>query len=222
MIHSDVLHFLMDLKENNNRNWFQENKDRYEFAKNEVAQYTDLLIQTISDFDPSVKGLTAKDCTYRIFRDVRFGKDKSPYKTNMGAYIVNGGRKSPLSGYYLHIEPGASMAAAGIYCPESKTLRAIREDIQANTSEFKQIIEAPTFKNTFGQIQGEKLKTAPRGFDKNDPNIELLRFKSYTLVRSLDEEELQAPNFLEQLNGIFREAMPFNQFLNETIVQLNQ
>ena len=212
-----ILNFLTDLKANNNREWFQDNKQRYEDSKNKFYGITDVLIAKIKAFDPSVDVLSAKECAFRIYKDVRFSKDKTPYKTNMGAYIAKGGRKSKYAGYYFHIEPGASFAGGGIYCPQPNILKSVRNTISGNSTPLKAIIHNPTFKTIFSELFGEKVKTAPRGFDRNHPDINLLRFKSYTVIKSITDKELLSENFLNNVLTIFKTQQPFNDYLNSVI-----
>ena len=176
-----ILNFIKDLKANNNREWFNENKAKYEEAKKQFEAYVDILIMKIKEFDQFVDVNAAKECTFRIYRDARFSKNKEPYKPNFGAYIAKGGRKSEYAGYYIHLESGASFAGGGVYCPQAKVLKSVREDIYQDASTFKKIINKPTFKSVFPKMYGDKLKTAPRGFDKNFADIGLLNFKSYTV-----------------------------------------
>ncbi len=220
MLNPEIMHFLMDLQENNNREWFQENKPRYDKVKEDFNHFVDALIRKISEYDPSVKGLEAKDCMFRIYRDVRFSKNKEPYKNNIGAYIAQGGRKSIKAGYYLHIEPGASMLAGGLYCPDSKVLKQVRQDIADHEEEFRGILNNEDFKSVFGDIDGDKLKTAPRGFAKDHPALDLLRFKSYTYVKSLSEDDLMRENLLDQLADMFRHAKAFNDFINHSVAEV--
>ena len=215
-----ILNFLSDLKQNNNRDWFQKNKDKYENAKSMFFELVDILIMKINEFDPSIGVLPAKDCVFRIYKDVRFSKDKTPYKTNMGAYIARGGRKTNLAGYYLQIEPGASFAGGGIYRPHPDILKAVRSEISENAASFKSILNKPAFKTVFPEFYGEKLKTAPHGFDKNHPDIDLLRNKSYTVIKSLSDKDLTDSSFLEKLIEIFKIQKPFNDFLNACISQV--
>ena len=219
MFNPEILHFLMDLQDNNNREWFQDNKPRFEKAKADFNLFMDALIRKITEFDVSIKGLEAKDCVFRIYRDVRFSKNKNPYKNNMGGYIATGGRKSQLAGYYLHVEPGATMLAGGVYVPEAKVLKRIREDIADNEDEFRSILNEDTFRSTFGEINGEQLKTAPKGFPKDHPAIDLLRFKSFTFMKNISEDELLDENVLDNFSEMFKAAKPFNDFMNHSILE---
>jgi uncharacterized protein (TIGR02453 family) len=183
-----------------------------------VEEFTAQLIKEIARFHPAIGTLQAKNCMFRIFRDVRFSKDKSPYKINMGAYISEGGKKGNKAGYYVHIQPnGQSFLAGGMYMPEALLLNAIRQEIDYNTEEFKSIINKKSFKNTFGELEGEKLKTVPKGYDKNHPYLELLKYKSYIVWHKLDDAELMQKDFLKKSAAVFKELYPFNQFLNRAV-----
>ncbi|MCB0668645.1 MAG: DUF2461 domain-containing protein [Saprospiraceae bacterium] len=216
-ISKKTFQFLKDLKENNDRDWFNENKDRYLEAKEEFDGFINALIAEISKFDPSVAHFTAKDCVFRIYRDVRFSKDKSPYKTHFGAHITSAPKKSEIhtrAGYYIHLEPGASMLAGGAYVPESKWLRAIREKIYSETKEFKKILNGKSFKDFFGEIQGEKLKRAPKDFPADHPEIELLKQKSFLATHEVKDKEVLATDFLKHAGKAFKALFPFDAFLN--------
>jgi uncharacterized protein (TIGR02453 family) len=217
MVPSIVFNFLVELSLNNNKEWFQANKEKYEVAKKEFEVYVDQIIAMIHAFDPTVGHPHARDCIFRIFRDVRFSKDKTPYKNNFGAYIAHGGRKSPYAGYYLHIEPDNSFLGGGLYCPQPDILKAVRVSILENVDEYKSIIQDKSFKDVFSEIWGEKLKTAPKGFDKNNPNIDLVRYKSYTLMTHLNDEQLKSDEIESYMNSIFSLMKPYNEFMNLAI-----
>jgi len=209
--------FLKELKANNDRDWFNAHKDQYMMAKDEFDAFINALIAEISKFDPSIAHFTAKDCVFRIYRDVRFSKDKSPYKTHFGAHITSAPKKSEIhtrAGYYIHIEPGASMLAGGAYLPESKWLRAIREKIFNETNEFKKIINNSTFRKYFGTVEGEKLQRAPKDFPPDHPEIELLKQKSFLATHNMNDETVLDSDFLKYGARAFRSLYPFDAFLN--------
>ena len=212
-----ILNFLNDLKNNNNREWFSENKNRYEEAKHNFFEFVDFMIIKIKEFDKSLDVNSAKECAFRIYKDIRFSKDKTPYKTNMGAYIAEGGRKSPFAGYYIHIEPGNSFAGGGLYCPQPAVLKSVRTEISEDATRLNTILKNKSFHSVFPELYGEKVKTVPRGFDKNHPNIELLRFKSYTVIKQLTDKELLSDKFSETVLNIFKTQKPFNDYLNACI-----
>ena len=209
--------FLGKLKANNNREWFQANKSLYDDARGEFEQCIAILIPVIRGIDPDVDVVSPKECMFRIFRDVRFSRDKSPYKTNFGAFIARGGRKSPYAGYYLHIEPGASFVGGGAYMPESRYLKAIRTEVFENTEEYKTIIQSEAFRKYFGGIFGEKLKTAPKGFPKEFPDIDLLKNKHYAVAHRVEDGFWFSDNLIDELTEIFSALSVFNRFLNNAI-----
>ena len=218
MISREMLDFLKELANNNTREWFHANKKRYQLIRKEYEQFVAHLIGEIATFDESVKNLHPKDCIFRINRDIRFSNDKSPYKTNFGAYITPGGRKAGFAGYYFHVEPGNSFVAGGIYRPPADRLKAIRTEIYENTGDFKEIIEDPDFKEEFGSIYSdEKLKTAPKGFPKDFEDIELLNYKDYTVLKPLTDDMLTSDELVEEVIRAYQTLYPFNQFLNEAI-----
>ena len=209
--------FLEKLKENNNREWFQANKRLYDDAREEFEQFIAMLIPVVRGIDSSVDVVSPKECLFRIFRDVRFAKDKSPYKTNFGAFIAKGGRKSPYAGYYLHIEPGASFIGGGAYMPESQYLKAIRNGIFKNVAEYKAIIEGAEFRKFFGGMFGEKLKTAPKGFPKDFADIDLLKNKHYAVTHRVENGFWFSDSLVEDVKEMFSALYGLNRFLNNAI-----
>lgn len=212
--------FLKELKNNNNREWFLENKPRYETAKKEFEVFIDALIIEISKFDPSIGHHTGKDCIFRIYRDVRFSKDKSPYKTHLGAHITAAAKRSEIhsrAGYYIHIGPGESMLAGGAYMPQGPWLKAIRKEIDYNADDLKKILNGVAFKKYFGEMEGEKLKKAPQGFTPDHPEIELLKYKSFLGSHKVNDSEVNADGFLKHATEVFKALFPFDQFLNKAM-----
>jgi len=212
-----VLEFLSELKENNDRDWFKANKLYYEEARAEFKSMVENLIPALAIINPLLSNLEAKDTIFRIYRDVRFSKDKSPYKIAMGAYMAPGGRKSLLAGHYLHIEPGNSFLAGGSHCPKGDHLKSIRSEIYYNNSEFNAILNSGDFKNLFGEIEGDRLKRPPVGFPKDFKDIELLKFKDYTIFRKIDDKAVERPDFLKMSVDIFNKMNPFIEFLNRAL-----
>ena len=213
------LDFLRKLRDNNNRDWYHAHKSLYNEAKLEFEHVTEILIHEVVQFDKSIAGIQPKDCIFRIFRDVRFSADKSPYKTNFGTFLVPGGRKSSFAGYYLHIEPGGSFIASGIYMPPPSILLAIRKDIFTYTDEFKNTINSKEVKELFGEISGDKLKLAPKGFPKEFPDIDLLKYKNYGLLRMKTDREIMDAEVLKEIIHCFEVTSPFVKFLNEAVQQ---
>lgn len=214
---ANIFDFLRDLKQNNNREWFQKNKGDYLAAKTKFEQFIDLIIPKLKEFDRSINHISSKDCIYRIYRDVRFSKDKAPYKIHFDAFIAEGGKKSIKAGYYVHLSPGASMIGGGIYRPQADILKAIRTEIYYSPNDFKKIIENKQFKSYFKEIYGEKLKTSPKGFQKDFTDIDLLRYKSYAVVYSTGDKFWFKPVVIDNIVEIFKIQSRFNAFLNEAI-----
>ena len=219
MINPIIFDFLTRLKENNNREWFTEHKPEFIQAKEAFEKNVTDFINIVKEIDPSVGDQVAKDCIFRIYRDTRFAKDKTPYKTNMGAFVSKGGRKSPLAGYYLHLEPNASMIAGGIYCPQSDVLKAVRKEIYHFPDEFKQILFDSEFKDVFPLMYEDKLKMAPKGFPKDFEDIELLKYKSYTVLHSPTDAELTGKNAESHIKRVVKVLEPFNSFINRGITE---
>lgn len=220
---TDILQFLSALKENNNKEWFDKNRDWYQKSKKSYEDFVARLIPEVSKIDKEIGNLEVKNCTYRIFRDVRFSPDKTPYKTHMGAYMVKGGRKSPLGGYYFHMEPGNSVLAGGIWAPEPPILKAIRSEIYSYTDEFLEIVNSKGFKKQFGEFDTDMgvLRSAPKDFPKDFPHINYLKYKSYTVSKSIpdsiyhDEKAL-----LTEAIEVFKELKPVNAFFNRAISEM--
>jgi len=220
IIEKSTLTFLKDLRKNNNRDWFKNNKPRYEEAKDNVEQFMDALIAKVAKWDPSIAHHTGKSVMFRIYRDVRFGKDKSPYKTHFGAHVSGAEKKSDIhsrAGYYIHIGPGESMIAGGAYMPHGPWIKNIREAIDTNPKELKKILNRKAFKETFGDIEGEKLKTAPRGFPKDHPEIELLRHKSFHVAHGCPDKHVLAKDFLSHATKVCKTLHPLDVWLNERV-----
>ncbi|WP_294344785.1 DUF2461 domain-containing protein [Prosthecochloris sp.] len=211
------INFLDALRKNNNREWFQANKPFYDSARADVEQLVAVLIPVVREIDPEVDVVSPKECLFRIFRDVRFSKDKSPYKTNFGAFIARGGRKSPYAGYYLHIEPGASFVGGGAYMPESRYLKAIRYEIFENIDEYKAILESEGFGKYYGGMFGEKLKTAPKGFPKDFPDIDLLKNKHYAVTHRVTDDFWFSASLVDDVAEMFSVLYGLNRFLNNAI-----
>jgi uncharacterized protein (TIGR02453 family) len=217
-IQKSTLAFLSDLKKNNTREWFNINRSRYIEAKTNFESFVQAVVDEIIKFDPILKGLEAKSCTYRINRDIRFSNDKTIYKTYMGAFIVKGGKKNGdrYAGYYVHVEPGnSSMIAGGAYVPPMQWLTAIREKIDDQGNKFKKILDDKDLKKYFGDIEGEKLKSAPKGFPRDHPDIELLKMKSYLVSRIISDKEIISDGIFSLIIKACRAMKPLNDFLND-------
>ncbi len=218
-----ILPFLKELAKNNNREWFAANKSRYQDIQKDVTDFTEKLIEGIAKFDPSIAGLTAKECGYRIYRDTRFSSDKTPYKTHIGVYICKGGKKSGYAGYYFHIEPktnawlGSCMLVTGLYHPEANILKSIREDILSNGAEFLKTIKAAKGFDWDDDEEG-KLSRPPKGFPADSPYIEYIKQKNFSLVQALDEKLLNDPKKLVDFCvKEFKKTKAFADHLNRAV-----
>ena len=219
-ISKNTFTFLKELKQNNNRDWFMDHKPRYQEAKLEFEGFIDALIAEIAKFDSSIRHHTGKECVFRIYRDVRFSKDKSPYKTHLGAHVTSAAKKSDIhtrAGYYIHIGPGESMLAGGAYLPQGPWIKAIRQEIAYNANDLKKIINGEKFKAYFGEIEGEKLKKAPKGYEPDHPEIELLKYKSFLASHKVSDKEATSSSFLSHCADVFKVLYPFDQFLNRAM-----
>jgi len=216
LITKSTLDFLTEVKCNNNRDWFNANRPKYLEAKENFEVFVQEIIDKIVLFEPIMKGLEAKTCVYRINRDIRFSNDKSPYKSHFGAFIVRGGRKNGdrFAGYYFHVEPGASIMAGGAYMPPMPWLTAIREKISDYPDEFIKITKSKDFIKYFGKLDGDKLKTAPKGYPSDHPNIELLKYKSYLVVNEAPDKLVLSNDYQDHVINVFKAMKPLNDFLN--------
>lgn len=206
--------FLKQLAKNNSKEWFDANRKTYELSKSEFEAIVKSVIDKSTTFDKGLAGLEAKKCLFRINKDVRFSKDKSPYKLNMGASINPGGKKSEIPGYYIHIEPGKCFLAGGCYMPQPDVLAKIRQEIDYNTTDFKKILNAKDFKTYFKELsQDDKLKTAPKGYAKDHPEISLLQHKNFIMYHPIKDEEILNKNFSAYAAKVFKAMLPMNEFL---------
>lgn len=211
--------FLKKLKEHNTKEWFDENRKEYESVKKDFNSYIRQLLADIQIWDKDIMGLEPKDCIFRINRDIRFSKDKSPYKTNIGAIISPGGKKSNRAGYYIHLEPGnKSFLAGGMYMPEADVLKNIRQEIDYNYPQFLKLIQAKDFKNYFGSIEGEKLSSVPKGYEATNEAIEYLKHKSFLMVHHIKDTDFKKSDIHKHIISVFKAMKPFDDFLNEALV----
>jgi len=217
-IKQSTLEFLSDLKNHNEREWFIKNRKRYDDAKSNFESFVQAVIDRMADYDPILKGLEAKSCTYRINRDIRFSNDKTIYKTHLGAFIVKGGKKNGdrFAGYYFHVEPGGnSMIAGGAYVPPMPWLSAIREKIAEQGKDFLKIIENREFIKYFGKLEGDSLKSAPKGYSRDHPYIEFLRLKSYLVTKMISDKEIVSNGCFDIVIRAAVAMKPLNDFLND-------
>jgi uncharacterized protein (TIGR02453 family) len=209
-----VLDFLSGLEQHNDRAWFEAHRGDYELARSRFGSFVDELLLTygaVEDFGY----ITAKDCVMRIYRDTRFSKDKSPYRTSMAATLAPGGKKSTRQGYYIHLQPHEqSMIAGGLYMPSPEQLARFRMAVDRDAAPFQAILQAKEFKKYFGVLEGEKVKTAPKGYPREHPEIELLRFKQVVVIHRLPDEAVLSPKLVTHTIEVFKALKPFLDYLN--------
>ena len=216
----ELLHFLVELSAHSNRDWFHEHKARYDVLRAGFVDDVQRLISLLAVADEELKGLQSQDCIYRIYRDIGFSPDKTPYKRFFSAYMARGGKKSPRAGYYLHVEPGNVLLCGGIWCPEPRLLKALRQAIYDNLDEWNSIVEAPAFKETYPVFDGEVLKTVPRPFPKEGAHARWMMRKDYTVVCHLPDEFLLQQEWVEAVAQKLLLLKPLNDFLNYTVDEL--
>ncbi len=214
-----ILPFLKAIAKNNNRAWFEKNKSKYLQAKLSFEDFLEAFHKELLLFDESLAGLNPRKQGFRIYRDVRFSKDKKPYKVNMGAGFSEHGKMEQEPGYYIHIEPGKSFIAGGFYMPDSVNLSKIRQEIDYNNEGFLKILNNKMFKKSFPALDDfDKLKTAPKGYPKDHPHIDLLRHKSYIVSHTFTDQEVLDKKFAKKAAGMANVLKPLNDFLKEAIV----
>lgn len=218
MIEKSTLQFLKGLSKNNHRDWFLANKGKYDLAKSNYVNFVTSVLSEIKKFDPSLSELEPKQCVFRINRDVRFSKNKDPYKTNFGASFSKGAKKIAAAGYYFHLEPGASFIGGGLWMPQAPELNKVRQEIDYCFKEFKSIVENKKFKSTFGSIDSDAiLSRPPKGYDLDNPAIEYLKLKSFTAIMPIADTEVLDKNIVKKSLSIFETIAPFVHFLNRAI-----
>ena len=212
--------FLNKLNKNNNREWFNENKSLYTESQQNVITFLDELIKEMSGFDEELAKIDSKKALFRIYRDTRFSKDKSPYKTNLGASMDKGGKKSGLAGYYFHVEPGKSFLGGGLWQPEPDKLKKVRQEIDYCFDEFKKIIASKKFKTLYGDLytgEGIQLSKVPQGFEKDNPASEYLKFKSWLVITDIKDADLTSKDLVSKTVAAFGIMQPFVKFLNRPL-----
>ena len=219
MINPATFDFLEELSSNNNREWFLLNKLRHDNAKANVLEFVNTLILKLSKIDPSISAdLDAKNCVMRIYRDVRFSKNKTPYKTNFGAGFSENGKNFKGPGYYLQIHPEESLFAGGYWMPEGEHLKAIRQEIDYNGTDFHKIVDDKAFVNYFGSLDEDyRLKTSPKGYQPDHPDIEYLKLKSFTFSHPLTKSELMSSSAVDEICNGFVRLYPFISFLRNSV-----
>ncbi len=215
LIPKTSLSFLKELNKNNNRVWFNDHKDKYLLARAPIVNFAELLIQKMNKTD-HIETPSGKKALYRIYRDVRFSKNKTPYNTHWSGYLRRA-TKALRGGYYFRIEPGGSLLGGGFWGPNSADLKRIRDEIDADDTELRQIITSKKFKHYFTGLTGEKVKTAPRGYSKDHPSIDLLRHKQFLLIRNFSDQEVLEPDFIEHVVDTYKQMRPFFNYMSEIL-----
>ena len=210
-----IIKFLEQLAQNNHRDWFEAHKAQYKQADAAFKELAERFVAGLGTFDPEVRGLPVKECTYRIYRDTRFSPDKTPYKTHMGAYVCKNGKKSGYAGYYLHLEPGRSILASGLHCPEPHVVRSVRDDIYARGDEFQKMIDNARKAEPRWELECDNaLKKVPKGYPADFKYGDYLKLKDFCLIAPFDPAGNDA---LDRALAIFKQCKPFNDLLNRSV-----
>lgn len=220
MISSSTISFLRALKKNNNKPWFDRNRDKYLDAKNNFEELVTELLQKMVLFDEDMKSLTVKNCCFRINRDIRFSKNKTPYKINLSAFFNKGGKKSVYAGYYFHLQPeGNSFVGGGLWHPEASELKKVRQEIDYCFPEFEKIVHAPSFKKNYGELERDEnqmLVNVPKGYDKENPAADFLRMKSFVASKNIPDADLAGSTLSSEIIKSFRAIQPLIKFINRS------
>lgn len=220
MLHSSTLTFLKALKKNNNKVWFDKNKEKYLSARADFETFANSLLQKLISFDTDLKDLEIKKCLYRINRDVRFSKNKAPYKINISGYFSKGGKKSVFAGYYFHLQPGNnSFVGGGLWAPEASSLKKVRQEIDYCFPEFKRIVHSGSFSKHFGNLTKDapSLVNVPRGYEKDNPAAEFLKLKSYVVSKKIPDSSLLQPGLSDEVAASLQTLKPLIKFINRSL-----
>jgi uncharacterized protein (TIGR02453 family) len=220
MLQKATLDFLRDLKKHNDKSWFDAHRKQYETAKADFTEFLQAVIDAHAKKDEGLTGLQAKSCLFRINRDIRFSKDKSPYKTNFGASLNKGGKKSVLAGYYSHLEPGEAFVGGGVWMPQPPELAKVRQEIDYGFDDFKKIVGSKKFKSVYGELyKGEDmmLSRVPKGYEPDNPAAEFLKMKSYIAMRPVTDKELLSKDLKKITLEAFSALQPLMEFINTSL-----
>ena len=220
MLQPQTIKFLKQLTRNNNKPWFDAHRPQYEAARIDFSNFIELVIDAVQKSDTTIAGLTSKDCMFRINRDIRFSKDKTPYKNNFGASIQRGGRKSVYAGYYFFCSPGTSFIGGGLWMPETAELKKLRQEIDYNWDEFQSILKGKNFKKTYGDLyhgDDQKLSKMPKGYEVDNPAIEYLKLKSFIAETKLTDEDLVKASLHKKTVAAFEAMQPLLNFINRAL-----
>ena len=210
-LNPDIFSFFSELENNNTRDWFEPQKARFKALEGEMKQFASILTTAMNEHDS-----IDKFKLFRLYRDVRFSKDKTPFKTHFG---ISFHREKPAlrGGYYLHIKPGDNFIATGFWNPEKDDLKRIRKEMEVDADEFRELMAQPSFKSVWGALEGEEVKTAPKGFSKEDPNIDLIKKKAYLFTKKYSDKEVLAKDFLQKVNADFKAVRPFFDYMSSVL-----
>ena len=221
MLQVTTIKFLKDLKKNNHKEWFDAHRSQYETAREDFAALVKKIIERHGKKDETIAALTPKECMFRINRDIRFSKDKTPYKTNFGASINRGGKKSIFAGYYLHCEAGVeSFVGGGLWLPEPGDLKKVRQEIDYSFDEFKKIVGSKKFVSIYKELytgEDSKLSREPKGYEKDNPAIEYIKLKNYLAMQPLTEADLVSKDLLKKIDTAFETLQPLLTFINRAM-----
>jgi len=220
MIEPQTIKFLRQLKKNNNKPWFDAHRKEYEAARIDFQNFIQLVIDHLEKTDTTITGTVARDCLFRINRDIRFSKDKTPYKSNFSASIKQGGKKSLFAGYYFHLEPGKNFIGGGLWMPEAGQLKNMRQEIDYNWDEFRSVLKEKNFKNIYGDLykgSDQSLSSMPKGYEKENPAGDYLKLKSFIAETTIGDEELTKSSLHKKTVVGFEALQPFLKFINRTI-----
>ncbi|HLP11320.1 MAG TPA: DUF2461 domain-containing protein [Flavobacteriales bacterium] len=215
IIKQTSLDFLKKIAKNNNRDWFNKHKDEYLMHRENLIDFADALLIKLNQHD-HIETDSGKKSLFRIYKDVRFSKDKTPYNTHWSGFFKRATKKRRGS-YYFHLKPGDSYVIIGFWGPNPDDMKRIRKEIHLNPEGWEKVLENKTFKRTFGEMKGEKLSSAPRGYEKDHPGIELLRYKQYLLKHVFTDKQVLAKDFVAKVSDVFKKARPFLDFMSETL-----
>ena len=221
MLQPSTLKFLKSLKKNNNKPLFDENREKYESARANFQEFITGLLQNMAAFDPEMKDFEAKKCMFRINRDIRFSKNKTPYKINISAHFNKGGKKSVHAGYYFHLQPGGnSFIGGGLWMPEAAELKKLRQEIDYCFPEFKKIVHASAFQTQYGALERDEkqmLVNVPRGYEKENPAADLLKMKSFVATKNISDSDILRSDLNKEVTQAFKALMPLIKFINRAV-----
>ena len=217
MLQSSTIQFLKKLEKNNSKPWFDANRHLYESAKADFLSLTAAVLKETAKFDASIAHLQPKECVFRINRDVRFSKNKAPYKTNMGMSIARGGKKGIFAGYYFHLEPGKSFVGGGLYMPIPDDLKKLRQEIDYNFADFQKIVQHKNFRAAFGDLDFDpelSLSRAPKGYEEDNPAIKYIKLKSFIATHTIADSALTDKTLVKTITQSFKALHPLLNFIN--------